>query len=192
MSEILAVSSILLWLIVLFNLLITLTLVRRFKPGHTDGLKVGQQAPAFSADTADGRTVDLATYAGRKVAFVFFATNCAPCRDALPNYETLGPKAARSGVELVLVSVDTMERTQVFIDELHVRLPVLVAPRESNPFMRDYNITGTPSYCLIGDSGKVESAGYPNPDWGEWKSLADSWEAVSEMPKSSVMLAGRR
>jgi peroxiredoxin len=175
-------SSILLWVLTLANLLLTLALIRRVNAGTRSSgeqrLKVGTAAPDFTASTLQGETITRATCAGRNVAFLFISPSCQPCRDMLPTFEALGPKAARSGVDLVLVSNAEHEATSALADQFHLRLPVLVAPLSTNPFARDYLSTTTPSYCLVNEQGKVQSAGYPSLEWGEWKTLVESWEKI--------------
>ncbi len=185
MERVLIVSSVLLWMAVLTNLLLTLALIRQrsTEPAsqgqrkNYGGPPVGQSAPDFAAETLEGRRVTRADYAGHSVAFLLVAPNCAPCREALPRYEALAPHAARAGVELVLISIDTATPTRAFAAEQGIRLPILVAPHEDNPLMRDYNFTGTPSYCLLDAQGTVRAAGYPSFEWGEWQALAQEWEA---------------
>lgn len=146
-------------------------------PLRMSGPPVGQSAPDFTAETLDGARVTRADYAGRSVALLLIAPHCEPCREALPRYEALAPHAARAGVELVLVSIDTATPTRAFAAEQGIRLPLLVAPHDENPLMRDYNFTGTPSYCLLDAQGTIRAAGYPSFDWGEWQALAREWEA---------------
>src|SRR5690348_1026265 len=104
----LVVSSAVLWLVVLLNLLLTLALVRRVNASPRtvpqERLKTGEPAPDFTAHTLDGELVSRSTYAELKVAFVFISTHCGPCREIMPQLVPLGPKAAQAGVELVLVS----------------------------------------------------------------------------------------
>lgn len=190
MEMALVVSSILLWVVVLCNLVLTLALVRRLNvtPRHKslslEMPEAGQPAPDFRAQTVSGETVTLSTFAGRKTAFIFISTNCAPCRQLLSRLELFKPRAAQTGVELVLVSADEMEETQVFVERLHVRLPVLVAPRNTNPLFDDYKATLTPSYCLVNEQGVVRSAGLLNAEGGEWEALIGSW-TTSDIPAAS-------
>ena len=179
MEPFLVLSSVMLWVVVVCNLVLTLALVRRVNSGSLPqkGLKEGQPAPNFTAETLRGQTVTLATYAQREVAFVFVEPACGPCREALPSYEALGPKAEQSGVALMLVSTADAERTRRFVDEFKIKLPIIIAPRDSNPFMKDYNLSSTPSYCLIDRQGKVQAAGLPSLRWGKWKALAEAWES---------------
>lgn len=175
----LIISSILLWVVVLLNLLLTLALVRRLNrashPEQGIGLKAGELAPDFTAHTLSGETITRSAYAGRNVAFIFISTHCVPCHEILPRLEPLGPKASRVGTELVLVSGDEIEDTRTFAEELNISLPILIAPRKTNSFITDYQSTGTPSYCLIDGQGRVQSAGYPSLEWGAWKTLVDAW-----------------
>lgn len=157
MESILIISSILLWVVVLLNLLLTLGLARRIRNANfpvMESLKVGQKAPNFSAQTLQGKTVTLNDYEGRAAAFVFVSPDCKPCREELPRIRDLFPIARGFGTELVLVSDGGDEKTRSLVDGLADDLPVLVAPREHNPFFSDYKAMGTPSFCLI-DAGKT-------------------------------------
>ncbi|HZU70663.1 MAG TPA: TlpA disulfide reductase family protein [Ktedonobacteraceae bacterium] len=182
MQQLLLLSSILLWVLVLVNLILTLALVRRINSMYQprNSLKEGQPAPHFSAETLRGETVTLESFTGRNIAFIFIEPACGPCREALPSYEYLGPKAARANVDLVLVSTADSERTRRFVDEFNITLPILIAPHDSNPFTKDYLVSGTPAYCLIDTEGKVQSTGSPNLKWGKWKGLAEAWERQVE------------
>lgn len=192
MSPLTLINVVLLWVVTLFALLLTLGLVRKQNTKNPPSLKVGQQAPNFTAETLSGEVVTLSTYAGRSVAFLFTGPSCSICREALPLYEDLGPKAARSGVEIVLVSVEDRDQSAAFVKEFEITLPVLIAPREQNPFMENYKIPGTPSYCLVGPKGKVQSAGYPDAKRGEWKALADSWRALDTINSTATLLRSER
>lgn len=177
METALLVSSVLLWLVVLGNVLLTLALVRRLNRAGTDqssemGLKAGEAAPDFTAQTLSGATKTLADYARRSVAFIFLSTGCRPCLERLPMLEKIGPEMRASGVELVLVSGDSLEETQALREKLDVQLPLLVAPRPENPFFEAYKVPGTPAFCLIDSEGNVSRADILSPEFREWKLLA--------------------
>jgi len=116
-----------------------------------DFLHVGQSAPEFTAQTLEGKTVTLATYAQRTVVFLFVSPDCRPCREALPALEALRSKAEKLGIELVLVSDADAAETQSLTDELAHDFVTLVAPRGSNSFFPDYKVLGTPFHCLVDD-----------------------------------------
>jgi peroxiredoxin len=183
MEQVLIISSILLWLLVLLNLLLTLALARRLnaKTAQIDApsadipkLEFGQPAPSFSAITLDGSQVSLTSYAGRNVAFVFTSPNCSPCREKMPTLNALQPKAKRAGVEIVLVSDSDQVQTEKFSNEFNTSLPILIAPRTDNPFMTDYKAPGTPFFCLVNADGNVQATGFLDD---EWEKLTKTWEA---------------
>lgn len=141
---------------------------------HTNGITAGQSAPPFAAQTLSGETVTFDTYGGRAVVFLFIAPSDM-CRRVIPVYAAIDPKAAEAGVTIIFVSSTGIQVTRSFVDELNISIPIIVAPRASNPFLHDYNVFGTPFYCFVNEQGKVQSAGYPNLERGEWKVLTESW-----------------
>ena len=176
-------SVVLLWVLVLFNLVLTLGLVRRAnanagpQPMEEEGLEAGEQAPDFTAETLDGKPVSLATYAGRAVVFLFMSPSCEACREQLPTLEVLGPAARQAGKELVYVSNAGATETLSYVQEFGVTLPVIVAPPERSSFPKDYKITNVPSYCLVDAWGKVQSSGLAMPGVGKWGELVEAWQA---------------
>lgn len=178
MEQLLIANSVLIWVFVLFNFLLTLALIRRVNAQTKKGLKVGQLAPPFKAVTLEGDTVTLENFAGRSTVFFFISPTCSPCREKLPSLEALLPAARRVGVDFVLVSDKGVEETRAFLDQLNVHMLTLIAPFDSNPFSRDYRITETPSYCMIDRLGRVASVGYPGQESSEWRVLAQKWDST--------------
>lgn len=183
MELILVVSSVLLWIVVLFNLLLTVAVIRRgsarpsgFDMVYATTLEIGAQAPDFIAETLDGENVSMATYAGQAVAFIFVSPICSPCLEKIPILNTLGPQAKMAGVELVLVNIADRAQTKTFVKEHDIRLPILVAPKEINPFITDYKVVRTPFFCLIDKESKVRSTGFLGGD--DWNRLAEEWNIV--------------
>jgi peroxiredoxin len=176
MEQILIASSILLWVVVVFNLLLTLALVRRFstiqRTPEVETLEVGQPAPDFAAEALDGRTVTLGDFEGRSLALIFVSPTCSPCIEKLPTLQALEPKANQNGVEMLLVYKTELAETQTAVAKHGVTLSTVAAPQRSNPFWRDYLVAGTPFYCLLDEEHKVLSAGFFGSDW---HSLAQKW-----------------
>ncbi len=192
METALVVSSALLWLIVILNLLLTLALVRHVNAGggvngvgavDAGGLSAGERARAFSAPTLEGETVTLESYTGqgRAAVLLFISAGCQPCHKVLAILGDLLPGARQSGTDLILVSSDEREQTQAMLTQFQLDIPVLLAPRDSNPFFADYNITGTPSYCVIDEDGTVQSTGHPSPSSAAWKALTATWTRASKL-----------
>jgi peroxiredoxin len=193
LETVFVVSSILLWLVVLLNLLLTLALVRRVNAHGVNtvgvseiGPSIGEQAPAFSAQTLEGAPVTLESYTrrGRATVLLFISAGCQPCRELLASLEDLLPGAQQTGTDLILVSSDGREKIHALLTELQLDIPVLLAPRDSNPFFTDYHITGTPSYCVIDEDGTIQSAGHPWPSFGAWKALTTTWTRTGKLVAS--------
>jgi peroxiredoxin len=175
MENYLLFSSILLWVIMLFNLLLTLALVRRVNMPSgelIETLEIGQTAPQFIAEALIGEQVALADFAGRGLALVFVSPNCSHCRPHIPILENLGPKAKRYGTELILVCDADIDKTRAYVQELNITLPVLSAPRQTNPFFEEYKAGGVPFYAIIDNQGKIlASGGLGNLNWEKFIEL---------------------
>lgn len=172
----LVISSVLLWLVVLVNSLLTLALIRRLnRTGQSlvdVGLKVGTTAPDFRAQTLQGVTKTLADYLGRAIVLIFVSPTCQPCRERLPMLQQAAAEASTSDVEFVLVSGGMLEETQAWDQEVDIQLPLLVATQDQNPFFKDYQITSTPTFCLLGADGKVVGSNVVGQNLESWKLLA--------------------
>lgn len=189
METLLLISSFLLWLIVLGNLLLTLTIIRRLNAGFprekpsSTGLPAGANVPPFSARTLDGQTITLADYANRSLALLFLAPNCRPCREFLPRLAHVDPQAKPSKTELLLIFDGDEEQTRSLVETFALRCPVLLAPRKDNPFFQDYQVLGTPSYYMLNEQGQVQSSGHPESHDPHWQNLMNVWTgsyAISE------------
>jgi len=194
LETVLIVSSVLLWVVVLLNVLLTLALVRRVNASgglnaagvSETGPTIGEQAPAFSAQTLEGEpaTLESHTGRGRATALLFISAGCQPCHELLATLGELLPGARQTATDLILVSSEGRERVEALLAEFHLDMPVLLAPRDSNPFFDDYKITGTPSYCVIDEDGTVQSAGHPWPSFGAWKALTATWTRAGKLVAS--------
>ncbi|NUM45748.1 MAG: TlpA family protein disulfide reductase [Anaerolineales bacterium] len=169
MENLLFISSLFLWGLMVFNILLTLGLARRISRQFPkmESLKPGQPAPDFTAWTLDGEPVTRAAYAGKETAFIFVSPTCGPCREEVPKLDLLRPQAEANGLLLVLVSGSGEEETRKFLEELGSTLPVLVAPPERTSFMKDYKAMATPSFCWIGHNGKVQRSGVGSFELGD-------------------------
>lgn len=181
MVPILVISSVLLWIIVLVNVLLTIALIRRLNQMSSmtfpddEGLAKGTPAPDFTAETLTGEMVTLAHYAHKVVSFIFISPTCGPCVEKLPTMNDLATTARQAGVELVLVSTDGEKAAMAaLVQKHHVTVPLLFAPLDHNPFARDYKAESTPFYCQLNQDGSVESSGFFGPDWEQQVTRAPS------------------
>ncbi len=69
-----------------------------------------RMAPPFSITTMDGQRVSLDELKGKAVLIDFWATWCAPCRDALPHMKAIAKKFQSQPLAVLSVSLDDDER----------------------------------------------------------------------------------
>ena len=69
-------------------------------------LDAGAKMPEIGLKDLSGKTVNLASLAGKVVVIDFWATWCAPCKEELPVLQKLYKKYASQGLVVVGVSVD--------------------------------------------------------------------------------------
>jgi peroxiredoxin len=189
MQAVLITSSALSWVVLLLNLLLTLAIIRKMNAGSQIsqiGLKPSTQVPAFTAQALNGDVVTQDSLIGKMTLLIFISPDCGPCKEALPKYKDLYIKTQQLGMEMFLVSVGDLERTRELVDQFSLTQPVLIAPKESNPFMKDYQIAGTPEYTLVDAKGQVQSTGIPSLDWGEFGKLLKSLEKTATHPGSGA------
>lgn len=194
METLLVISSVLLWLVLFGNLLLTMALIRRVNtPSKTPsiGLQAGVAAPDFAAETLTGDIVHLSTYLGGKVAFLFISSTCVPCRDIIPKVLALAPKVTHATAQFILISSSQMQETINFVKEFGIDLPVLIAPRSQSPIFDDYQAIAVPSYCIINEQGIVQASG-PLGEEG-WNPFVEAWgNVVESSPLPAIVKVGEK
>ena len=182
MDNIIVISSIFFWVLLLFNMFLTIALVRKVNnktissspPDFTDlpTPEIGTPAPMFEARALEGNKVTLETFANKAVAIIFMSANCPSCTGHIPTLNAFKPKAKRAGVELIVAHIGTQDETEDFVLQNNLSLPTLVAPRESS-LAQNYIVPVTPFYCFIDEKGVTRSAGAFGPHLYK---LVSEWE----------------
>ncbi|MGB8212097.1 MAG: redoxin family protein [Anaerolineales bacterium] len=162
MGTVLLVSSILLWIVLLFNLLITFRLVQMVAPDvwakNIPRLKSGQLAPAFEIKTMEGETITLASFSGKPLMLTFISLYCSSCLLKMPDFRTLELQTRQAGMQLGVACIADSGKVLAFVNEFGLTAPVWVVARE-NPIWKDYKVNSTPFYCLIDERSRVQAAG---------------------------------
>ena len=182
----------------LFGLIATLLAVTAIAdvpndPAQVQPLSVGSRAPAFAAQTVDGKLRTFSPDSYQKPTIVIFYRGgwCPYCNTQLSDLHTVEPKLRESGFEIVFLSTDQpkllysslkatdihytllsdshLEAAQAFHVAYHVNDATLAK-------MREYGVdleasTGTtlhelpvPSVFIIDTSGTIRYV-YSNPDY---------------------------
>jgi methylamine dehydrogenase accessory protein MauD len=168
----LIVSSVLLWLAVLFLAFVLLGTLRSMDvlrwqmqqlqattPSRMgrNGLRPGKKAPDFKVPTAAGPELALSDFAGRKVFVVFVQTGCGPCGTVVPDLNRLH-REAKYG--LLVVSNGEPEKVREWAEKVHAEFPVLI--QERWVVSKKYEVLATPFAFLVDEKGIVRSKGIIN------------------------------
>lgn len=127
-------------------------------------------APQLELISLTGDTMSLKNLAGSVVLIDFWASWCAPCREANKNYRLLYQKYYAKGFKILGVSLDNNSEAwqkAINIDGLH--WPQAIMPHSwKNPLVTLWGIRFLPCSYLINNEGKIIAV---NPGYG----IAESW-----------------
>ncbi|WP_071289457.1 thioredoxin-dependent thiol peroxidase [Mycolicibacterium llatzerense] len=137
----------------------------------TPRLEVGAKAPAFSLPDADGNTVKLSDYKGRKVIVYFYPAASTPgCTKQACDFRDSLAELNEAGLDVIGVSPDKPEKLAKFRDNEGLTFPLLSDP--DRKVLTAYGAFGEKtmygktvqgvirSTFLIDEQGKVEVAQY--------------------------------
>ena len=95
----------------------------------TPRLSVGDKAPAFSLPDADGNTVKLSDYKGRKVIVYFYPAASTPgCTKQACDFRDSLAELNDAGLDVIGISPDKPEKLAKFRDKEGLTFPLLSDP----------------------------------------------------------------
>jgi peroxiredoxin Q/BCP len=95
----------------------------------TPRLEVGDEAPAFSLPDADGNTVSLADYRGRKVIVYFYPAASTPgCTKEACDFRDNLRELGDAGLDVIGISPDKPAKLAKFRDDQGLTFPLLSDP----------------------------------------------------------------
>ncbi len=137
----------------------------------SERLSPGDVAPAFSLPDADGKTVSLADYAGRRVVVYFYPAAMTPgCTTQACDFRDSLSALAAAGVDVIGVSPDKQEKLAKFRDQEGLTFPLVSDP--SREVLEAYGAYGEKqlygktvigvirSTFVVGPDGRLEQAQY--------------------------------
>jgi cytochrome c-type biogenesis protein CcmF len=114
--------------------------------------RVGELAPGFTVNLLDGSTLSLSQLRGQVAVINFWSPDCNPCKDELPDLQTVWEEYQEKGVTFLGISVPELEtKVEDMIADFGVTYPNaldVVAPVQ-------YRITGVPETFVIDRQGRV-------------------------------------
>jgi thiol-disulfide isomerase/thioredoxin len=111
-------------------------------------------APDFALRTLNGQEIRLSDLRGRVVLLDFWATWCAPCREAIPHLISLQKNYREKGLEVIGMNVDKgdVETVRRFVTSMDIPYPIALTSEEVS---RKYGVSALPTTILIDKEGKI-------------------------------------
>lgn len=138
---------------------------------QTPRLEVGDKAPSFSLTDADGNTVNLSDYKGRKVIVYFYPAASTPgcTKEACDFRDNLG-QLNEAGLDVIGISPDKPAKLAKFRDDQGLTFPLLSDPDKTalsawgafgEKTMYGKTVQGViRSTFLVDESGTIAAAQY--------------------------------
>lgn len=120
-------------------------------------LEIGQAAPVFVQNDADGKPVSLADYKGKYVLIDFWASWCGPCRQENPNVVEAYTKFHDEGFDILGVSLDRSKGPwlKAIADDNLSWTQVSDLKYWNNEASKMYAVSSIPANFLIDPDGKI-------------------------------------
>jgi len=116
-----------------------------------------RMAPAFAITTIDGRTVSIDDLQGKVVLIDFWATWCAPCREALPHIKGIAKKFQGQPLVILSVSLDTdEEKWKQFVTHNGMTWLQTRDGGFTGPVSRLFSVTAIPHTFTIDSDGILQ------------------------------------
>ena len=111
-------------------------------------------APDVALKTADGKTIQLASYSGKVLLVDFWASWCTSCKTSFPALDSLFEEYQPRGFEVLAVNLDEQRRdADAFLGARPHHLTVLFDPKGASPSA--FGVKGMPTSFLIDRTGHI-------------------------------------
>ena len=120
-------------------------------------VQVGQPAPGFSINTAEGKAVNLSDYKGKYLLIDFWASWCQPCRQENPNVVKVYNKYKTKNFDILGVSLDTDKAAWLAAVKADGLSWTHVSELKdfNGETTRKYQVQAIPTSYLIDPAGKI-------------------------------------
>jgi peroxiredoxin len=141
--------------------------------GFESHTRVGQQMPAFSFSTLDGKKLSIEELKGKVVYVNFWATWCPPCLAEMPRMEREIWQKYKSSPDFYMVAIareQTVEEITPFLRQNRLTFPA--APDPEREVYKLFGNGGIPRSYVVGRDGRIlfQSVGYEAGEFARLKS----------------------
>lgn len=162
-------STIALWVLVLFETVLLLLLLRALgalrqqgfsqsmNPSISDGPEIGEQAPPLSAKDQDGNRISLDDFQGRRRLLAFVSPGCSACTGTIKAINTY--LEGKQDFAVLVIGGTRREQNKVFAETSHSRVPILTLDTDTAD---SYRIRGFPLVLILDTKGIVIAKGIVN------------------------------
>jgi thiol-disulfide isomerase/thioredoxin len=117
---------------------------------------VDQAAPEVEGADITGGTVSLASLEGKVVLIDFWATNCPPCLEEMPNLKQIYADYHDKGFEIIGISLDEDPSiVEQFTTRAKIEWPMIVERGTVESLRASYFVPTIPSLFIVDQSGKL-------------------------------------
>lgn len=139
--------------------------------------RVGYHAPDFTADSLNGKVVNLKSLRGKPVVLNFWATWCPPCRAEMPMLQEAYNSHKGQYTMLAVNDGEPNERVGAFIKQKGFTFTVLLDPGQQ--IVRRYQIQAFPTTFFIDSKGVIR---YVHVGMLTKQSLASGLKSIGIQP----------
>ncbi|MGB0428987.1 MAG: TlpA family protein disulfide reductase [Bacteroidia bacterium] len=131
-------------------------------------LQPGKKAPQFTLVDIEGNNVNLSDFKGKVVYIDFWASWCGPCMQQVPYAKELQTQYVdNSNMVFLYISVDDDGKAwKKAVAEKELKGVHVWAKGFKHTTPQSYNITGIPTYYIIGKNGDIYKNNAPRPSSG--------------------------
>ena len=147
-----------------------------FGGGGAAGLKVGEDAPAWSGTSMDGQNLSSATLKGKNVVILdFWSIYCASCVEEMGKLVDVYTELKPKGLQIVAVNLDSfgVKRVEKFMQGMQKQINFPVVIDKDRKIATAMQAMVLPTTIIIGADGKVKfyHVGYKPGDENHLRTL---------------------
>ena len=113
----------------------------------------GDEFPAFSVTTLDGKKLNNSSVKGKNVLWVLWATWCGPCMAEIPSLKKVRSEFSESDLKIIGVSLDVnRDKLMAVVKKDQLKWPQVY---NNQAFVSELGVTVIPALVLLNSDGEV-------------------------------------